>query len=427
MTRTTLEIQIVFSMKFVCVVLFSFSLFLHSTHLNAIYEGKHLKVGSSATLKATYDSKVFAMPTKDFNTIRESNSSGITASELKSEDDFIISFSPALHFSSKLGLLKISGSAGVNISQYVLNDDKSNIVPTTSLSVDFDDTLALKKRISNNAKIRFESTFDVGQVVGASVLDQDLVSYTYITSGLNVRYNHSDKFGLGGGTSYSYRFYQTDSNSRDQPNFDFSTLPLSARAFYIYSEKLDFFTTYNFSRSKADSGNRNELTSSRSHSISVGADGQFSPKLTGTASIGYSLLDFDYENTPNRHNIITTLNLNWKYNSKTSSDYSISRSISPTATGQSTISTTIRTGVNHRFTDTWSGTAYVSSSLTDYIALNAGAINEYSSKNHGAGINFSKSLSNVFNASSGYDISYTSSLGNSFFRHVIYAQLTGRF
>jgi hypothetical protein len=427
LTRTTLEIQIVFSMKFACAVLFSFSLFLHSTHLNAIYEGKHLKVSSSATLKATYDSKVFAMPTNDFNTIRESNSSGITASELKSEDDFIISFSPALHFSSKLGLLKISGSAGVNISQYVLNDDKSNIVPTTSLSVDFDDTLALKKRISNNAKIRFESTFDVGQVVGASVLDQDLVSYTYITSGLNVRYNHSDKFGLGGGTSYSYRFYQTDSNSRDQPNFDFSTLPLSARAFYIYSEKLDFFTTYSFSRSKADSGNRNELTSSRSHSISVGADGQFSPKLTGTASIGYSLLDFDYENTPNRHNIITTLNLNWKYNSKTSSDYSISRSISPTATGQSTISTTIRTGVNHRFTDTWSGTAYVSSSLTDYIALNAGAINEYSSKNHGAGINFSKSLSNVFNASSGYDISYTSSLGNSFFRHVIYAQLTGRF
>ena len=110
------------------------------------------KLDSSATLKATYDSKVFAMPTEDFNKIRETNSSGITASELKSEDDFIISFSPALHFSSKLGLLKISGSAGVNITQFVMNDDKSNIVPTTSLSVDFDDTLALKKRISTTQK-----------------------------------------------------------------------------------------------------------------------------------------------------------------------------------------------------------------------------------------------------------------------------------
>ena len=35
-------------------------------------------------------------------------------------------------------------------------------------------------------------------------------SYTYINSGFNVRYNHSEKFGLGGGTSYSHRFYQTD-------------------------------------------------------------------------------------------------------------------------------------------------------------------------------------------------------------------------
>ena len=89
----------------------------------------------------------------------------------------------------------------------------------------------MKKRISNNAKIRFESTFDVGQSVGASVLDQDLVSYTYISAGLNVRYNHSAKFGLGGGTSYSYRFYQSASNDADRPNFDFATLPLSFRPF----------------------------------------------------------------------------------------------------------------------------------------------------------------------------------------------------
>mgnify|MGYP000335882308 CR=1 FL=1 len=114
----------------------------------------------------------------------------------------------------------------------------SNIVPTTSLSIDFDDTLALKKRISNNAKIRFETTFDLGQNIGASVLEQDLISYTYISAGLNVRYNHSSKFGVGGGTSYSYRFYQS-ANTDDSPNLDFSTLPLSFRAFYIYSEKLD--------------------------------------------------------------------------------------------------------------------------------------------------------------------------------------------
>ena len=55
--------------------------------------------------------------------------------------------------------------------------------------LDFDESL--KKRLSNNAKIRFDATFDLGQHVDTSIVDQDLVSYTYFTSSLNVRYNHS--------------------------------------------------------------------------------------------------------------------------------------------------------------------------------------------------------------------------------------------
>jgi hypothetical protein len=411
-------------MKFYLFLPLTALLMLQSNQLFALVEGKFGKLDLSASLRATYDSKVFAMPSNSFNEIKSSGRSN----EIESEDDFILSFSPAMHFSNKIGLLKLSGSAGVNITHYMLNEDKSFITPTTSLSVDFDDTLALNKRISNNAKIRFESTFDVGQVVGASVLDQDLVSYTYINSGFNVRYNHSEKFGLGGGTSYSYRFYQTDRNSRgDQPNFDFSTLPLSARAFYIYSEKLDFFTNYTFSRTKADSGNVAELTSSRSHSISVGADGEFSSKLSGSASVGYSLLDFNYDGTPNQHNLITSLSFNWKYNSKTSSNVSLSRASSPSATGQSTISTSLRTGLNHRFTDTWSGSSYLSAGFTDYTSLNSGVINEYSSENYGLGINMSKKISQVLSASGGYDLTYSSSLGDSFVRHVLHAQITGRF
>ena len=384
-------------------------------------EGNFGKLDVSATLRATYDSKVFAMPSKNFNKIRENN----VSNEIESEDDFILSFSPAMHFSSKIGLLKLSGSAGINITHYMLNDEKSFIVPTTSLSVDFDDTLALKKRISNNAKIRFESTFDVGQVVGASVLDQDLVAYTFINSGFNIRYNHSEKFGLGGGTSYSHRFYQTDRSSQNnQPNFDFSTLPLSARAFYIYSEKLDLFTNYTFSRTKADNGNIAELTSTRSHSISVGADGEFSSKLSGSASVGYSLLDFDYGGASNQHDLITNLSFNWKYNSKTSSEFSLSRAISPSATGQSTISTSLRSGLNHRFTDTWTGAAYISTGFTDFTTIDDGS---YSMTNNGLGINLSKKISQVLSASGGYDLTYSSSRGDSFVRHVLHGQITGRF
>ena len=404
----------------------------------ALYEGKLGRIDASATLKATYDSRVFGMPSDEFKSVKDSNgSAGINTSRLESEDDFILSFSPAVHFTNKLGLFKISGSAGVTINQYILNGEMSSIVPTTSLSIDFDDTLALKKRISNNAKIRFESTFDVGQHVGASVLDQDLVSYTYITAGLNFRYNHSSKFGLGGGTSYSYRFYQS-ANTDDRPNLDFSTLPLSFRAFYIYSEKLDFFTNYTFARSKAHGTNQANLTDAINHSISVGADGVYSSKFSGSVSVGYSLVDYELSSQPNQDNLITSVSLNWKHNSKTSSNYSLSRAFSPTAQGFSTFSTSLRAGLSHRFTDTLSGTSYLTAGLTDYtypqsFAANndptQGKVDSSSMKTYGFGFGVSKKHSKIFSSSGGYDYTLMdkNSKSGSYGRHLLHAQITGRF
>ena len=157
---------------------------------------------------------------------------------------------------------------------------KSYVIPVTTLTVDFDESL--KKRISNNAKIRFSATFDLGQHVDTSVLEQDLVSYSYFTLGLGVRYNHSPKFGVSAGASYSLRDYQTGSVS-ERPYQDITTLPLQASAFYIYSEKLDFFTQYGFSRTKGSGSSAPSLTDSDSHSISFGANGDLSPKLSGNA------------------------------------------------------------------------------------------------------------------------------------------------
>jgi hypothetical protein len=400
-----------------------------------LYESKLGKIDASASLKLAYDSRVFGMPSNEFQDVKNdaNSSSSINPNRLKSEDDFIITFSPAVHFTNKLGLFKISGSAGVQISRYILNGDMSNIVPTTSLSIDFDDTLALKKRISNNAKIRFESTFDIGQSIGASVLEQDLVSYTYISAGLNVRYNHSPKFGVGGGTSYSYRFYQS-ANTDERPNLDFSTLPLSFRAFYIYSEKLDFFTNYTFAKSKAHGTSQNNLTDAINHSISIGADGIYSSKFSGSASIGYSLVDYELSTQPNQDNLITSVSLNWKHNSKTSSNYALSRSFSPTAQGFSTFSTSIRASLSHRFTDMLSGNTYLSAGLTDYTYPqdkqdSVGKMDSSSMKTFGFGFGVSRKINKIFSSSGGYDFTLMDkgSDAGSYGRHLVHAQITGRF
>ena len=415
---------------FICVL-------VQTTSLIAFYEGKVGRIDASATLKAAYDSRVFGMPSNEYESVKNDKTGKINTSRLESEHDFILTFSPAVHFTNKLGLFKINGSAGVQISQYILNGDMSNIVPTTSLSIDFDDTLALKKRISNNAKIRFESTFDVGQHVGASVLDQDLVSYTYISAGLNVRYNHSAKFGVGGGTSYSYRFYQS-ANTDDRPNLDFSTLPLSFRAFYIYSEKLDFFTNYTFARSKAHGTSQSNLTDAINHSISIGADGVYSSKFSGSVSLGYSLVDYELADQPNQDNLITSVSLNWKHNSKTTSNYSLSRAFSPTAQGFSTFSTSLRAGLSHRFTDTLSGSSYLSAGITDYTYPqtfsknndpNQGKVDSSSMKTYGLGFGVSKKHSKIFSSSAGYDYTLMDKNSNSgsYGRHLVHAQITGRF
>ena len=413
------------------------ALLLFAFHYNCygIIEGKFGKLDASASLGLTYDSRVFMLPSNEFSAIKKSEgSAAVPVSEMKSEDDLIITFSPAMHYSNKFGLLKISGSAGFSVSHYFLNDDKSYLVPTTSLIIDFDDTLALKKRISNNAKIRFESTFDVGQSVGASVLDQDLVSYTYISAGLNVRYNHSAKFGLGGGTSYSYRFYQSASNDADRPNFDFATLPLRFNAFYIYSEKVDLFSNYTFQKSKAyGTGGISNLTDSNNHSVSVGANGEYSTKLSGSASIGYSLQDYLSQGQPDQDNMITSISMNWKHNSKTSSNYNLSRSFSPTAQGFSTFSTSFRSGLSHRFTEMLSGTSYLSISRTNYsypidYALSPVNVREGSSMDsYGFGFGVSRAINRIFSASGNYNFSLMDKGTGSYNRHLINAQVTGRF
>ena len=119
---------------------------------------------------------------------RNSSSSLIASEEIKSEE-ISSCFSPA-------HLTKSSGDFGFWFRRCKSRNTSRTMTkachPVTTLTVDFDESL--QKRISNNAKIRFSATFDLGQHVGTSVLEQDLVSYSYFTLGLNARYNHSPKF-----------------------------------------------------------------------------------------------------------------------------------------------------------------------------------------------------------------------------------------
>ena len=409
-------------MRIIHYILFQLLLcyLLTSVNLFALYEGSIGKIDASAKIDATYDSKIFGISSSSF--------SNATSKNLKSEDDFILKFSPALHFSKKVKWFSFTGSAGIEIAQFIKNDEQSYTRPTTTFSIDFDDTLSKNKRLSNNAKIRFDATFDVGQSVGASVIDQDLTSYTYFTAGLNIRYNHSPKFGVGAGTSYNAKYYQSGSQTSKQAYSDIETLPISARAFYIYSEKLDFYSNYTFQRTKDDrSGSTDSLNDSSSHSISFGAQGVYSSKLSGDASIGYSVQNFDNVSTDSQNNLISGVGLIWKLNSKTNFGFDLTRSFSPSAAGHSMFSTMGRFSANHRFTEKIQGSAYLSLSNSEYTYVKGQEGDSSSLNNYGLGFTVTKKISEIFSASSGYNYSYIDRSLETYGRHVLNASVTGRF
>ena len=79
---------------------------LTSVNLLALYEGSIGKIDASAKFDATYDSRIFGISSSTFNVANQSISRNLT-----SEDDFILKFSPALHFSKKVKWFTFTGSA----------------------------------------------------------------------------------------------------------------------------------------------------------------------------------------------------------------------------------------------------------------------------------------------------------------------------
>jgi hypothetical protein len=404
-------------------------IFVLASNAFALKESAFGRFDLSASISAEYDSRVFGISSQSLQAVKDSNRSDVPVGEIESEDDLILRFTPTIHYSKKLRWFTFSGSAGVQLAQFVKNDKKSYVQPTSTFTIDFDESL--KKRISNNAKIRFDMNFDLGQRVDTSVLEQDLVSYSYFLVAANVRYNHSSRFGLGAGTSYSYRNYQ-DWATGGQSNSaysDLATIPIYARAFYIYSEKLDFFTEYNFSRSRDMSGNGGSgLTNGATHGVSVGAQGELSPKLSGNANIGYTRQVYDSAFS-GQSTLSLGSGLQWSLNRKTSMGFDLNRGFSPSAQGYTMLNTTGRLSLNHRFTDDVSGTAYLSYGTTDYTYASGASspLRSNSLDNIGFGTNMTKTLSKHFTTSGGYSFSHLARESESYGRHLVRVDLSGHF
>jgi hypothetical protein len=374
------------------------------------------KVGSldfSTNLTTIYDSNLFGLSKEEFNKNKSKNS------DLKSTDDVIITLHPILHYSKDFSLLSVSASSGVRISEHLFNKSRSNLTPVTTFNLDFDESL--QKRFSTNSKIRFSASFDLGQSVGTDLIEGDLVSYTFFNIGLNARYNHSAKLAFGTGTSYEVREYQSGAVNNDYQ--DLETLPISSDVIYIYSQKLDFFLNHTYQKTET-SNSTLSLGNTISHSFSLGTNGEISPKLTGSASVGYSNLSYQNNLMNDRSSFVTTANINLQHNSKTTSIVNLSRSFSPTASANSQLSTFLRYGINHSLHSTLRSNIGLSHSLSEVYMMNGFS---FETTQTGLDASLTKLLSKNFTSQFSYNVNSISRNASDFNRHIISASITGRF
>jgi hypothetical protein len=375
------------------------------------------KLGSldlSSSISGSYDSNLFGVSKDEFQILKNTK-------DLESDDDFIIKFSPVVHYSKKVSLLNFGVNAGFELAEYIFNNNRSYLIPTTDIILDFDDTLSKSKTFSNNAKIRFSANFDIGQNIGTDLIEGDLISYTYFTAGFDIRYNHSPKFGVSTGTSYSIREYQ--SGSLNSYYDDFSTLPISNNLFYIYSPKLDFFLNYTFQRSKTAS-TTNDLGNYTSHSFAGGANGQLSQKLSGQVSLGVTTLSFKNQTSNGKTSLNSTVSLNLSHNQKTTSKVFLTRQFSPSARGYLQLGTTIGYGITHKLNEKMNGTLGTSYTHSEISQLGKRP-SEITQLSLNGGINHQ--ISRIFSGNLNYEFSNVSRVQSKFNKHVITATLQGRF
>ncbi|HZP59378.1 MAG TPA: outer membrane beta-barrel protein [Opitutaceae bacterium] len=197
----------------------------------------------------TYDSNIFA------------NSAA--------HSDTIYSGGAGLEYKRHAGIISADASAGISISRF----DKFS-------SEDFSDPhiqgefSASDERTSGDLTLAASRQSQADVIAGVRAL-----SWTY-DAGLNTRYRVNDRYSIAGNLGYNRQNYV-----RTPTLVDLTGYSGGANLFYSINSARDFFAGYQF-RLQETSRNR----SFGEHSFNAGLSGKILPKLNGTVSLGYSLL-----------------------------------------------------------------------------------------------------------------------------------------
>ena len=254
----------------------------------------------------------------------------------REDGDFIYSLSPTLSYVQDRGLVRLTATAATSFYEY----EDLNAQSGEDYLLGFD-LSGMHREPSPSAAFTLSGNYANQSVASEEVATRiDIEAY-----GLNgtVDFDVSDKTGLRFGAGWSERDYKDNAYS-DSEDYN-----VRGDFLYRYSEKLSLKTGYRYREISYDDGRDLE-----SDTFTVGAEGEFTDKLSGSLELGGTSGD-RLDGTQ----FYYAIGLNWAKDQNTSYSLSGKRDNIPSAVGARATRTQIDVSVAQRFTDRLSGNAFI--------------------------------------------------------------------
>lgn len=263
-------------------------------------------------------------------------------------DDTILTFSPGLD----LVFGRNAATSGNVFYRHDILRYSDNSVQDTDLANFGFNSLYSNGKTKFDAGVSYAETAQNDAATPGFIVPRDIT-----TARALAEFGLTEKTSLGAGARYEKSDFSVGGGYRDSSNF---SVPLDV--YFEYSPKLELSAGYRY-RSNDVSGAGN--LDSNDHFLSIGARGEFTPKMSGQIRVGYAKRNFDAA-TGDEDTFGLDANLTLAATAKTAIRFNVSNDFGVSALGESTDNFLFSASVNSRVDDQWSWQAGLAFRAVDY-------------------------------------------------------------
>lgn len=217
-------------------------------------------------------------------------------------------------------------------------------------------SVGLNSKYSNGVtKADFNASYaETAQNSNDVKLSGDIVRRNMTNLGGKFEFGISEKTVIGIGAAFEKTAYK-------QASFvDSNIWSMPVDVYYQASPKLDWSVGYRYRSSDLAGAARD----SADHFLSIGARGEFTPKLSGQVRVGYTNRTFDVGSDESLFGVDG--NLTYLYSDKTSYRFTFGNDFGSSGTGESTKNLSFGLNADSKFTEQWQMSVGVNYKTTEY-------------------------------------------------------------